>query len=143
MRNRAFIDSCCLRSLACPHGREFVAETDGLLGKVVTCEPKQGADSILLVMGSSWSGVGVACRCLAGKAGLVTLADKGYQGSTWAKAPRCLPGALLCRVEPCMVGRDGEVSPDGDRAVVLDPELDLVALADPQCTSDLFWQREL
>jgi hypothetical protein len=29
-----------------------------------------------------------------------------------------------------MIGRDGDVSPDGDRAVALDPKFDLVALVD-------------
>jgi hypothetical protein len=42
-----------------------------------------------------------------------------------------------------MVGRDGGISPDGDRAVLPDTELDLVTLLDPQRASDLFRQREL
>ena len=39
-----------------------------------------------------------AFRFVASGAGLVTLADKGYQGSTWAKVPYKTPQGFNCQI---------------------------------------------
>src|ERR1700678_1608133 len=45
--------------------------------------------------------------------------------------------------EPRLVGGDGHIAADGDRPVIVDRELHLVALADMQRAPDLLGQRQL
>src|SRR5580700_292687 len=53
------------------------------------------------------------------------------------------PGQPLRGEEPCLIGRDRYIAPDGDRPVLLDGELHLIAFPDVQCAPDLLRQGEL
>ena len=78
------------------------------------------------------------------------MSEHGIGGLVLRSPPGCdlvvrflLSGQPLRGEEPGLVGRDGHEAADGDRPVIMQGELDLIALADVQRAPDVVGQRQL